>query len=90
MRASLRLQTMALVKLPVGYKCRLFGSSRNSLGFGKYGCDYSDGYSTNSIPPRTPVEGEVSATAAESSAVHMTVISNDEDKSTLALPIGIE
>jgi hypothetical protein len=47
---------MAPVKLPVGYKCRLFGSSRNSLGLGEYGCD-NDGRSANSIPPGTPAEG---------------------------------
>jgi hypothetical protein len=45
---------MAPVKLPVEYKCRLFGSSRNSLGLGEYGCDHSDWRSANSIPLGTP------------------------------------
>jgi hypothetical protein len=81
---------MVPVKLPVGYKCRLFGSSRNSLGLGEYGCDYNDGRSTNSIPPGTPIEGEVNAMAAGPSAVHVTVISSNEDKSTPTLLIGIE
>ena len=84
--ASLRLQTMAPVKLLVGYKCRLFGSSRNSLGLGEYGCDGS----FMSIPPRTPAEGEVNAAAVGPSALHVTVISSEEDHSTPALPIGIE
>jgi hypothetical protein len=88
--ASLRLQTMAPVKLPVGYKCRLFGSSRNSLGLGGYGCDHSDGRSANSIPPRTPAEGEVNAAPAGPSAVQVTVISSDDDKSSPTLLIGIE
>jgi hypothetical protein len=81
---------MAPVKLPVNYKCRLFGSSRNSLGLGEYGCDYNDGRSANSIPPGTPIEGEVNVVATGPSAVHVTVISSDEDKSTPALLIGIE
>jgi hypothetical protein len=80
---------MAPVKLPVGYKFRLFGSSRNSLGLGEYGCD-NDGRSTNSIPPGTPAEGEVNVVAAVPSAVHVTMISSDEDKSTPAVLIGIE
>jgi hypothetical protein len=88
--ASLRLQTMAPVKLLVGYKCRLFGSSRNSLGLGEYGCDHRDGHNTNSIPPGTPVEGEVNVVAAGPSVVHVTVISSDDDKSSPTLPIGIE
>jgi hypothetical protein len=81
---------MVPVKLPVGYKCRLFGSSRNSLGLGEYGHDHSDGHSANSIPPGTPAEGEVNAVLARPSAVHVIVISSDEDKSTPTLPIGIE
>jgi hypothetical protein len=79
---------MALVKLLVGYKYRLFGSSRNSLGLREYGCDYNDERSANSIPPGTPAKGEVNAMAA--SAVLVIVISSDEDKSTPALLIDIE
>jgi hypothetical protein len=54
--ASLRLQTMVPVKLQIGYKCRLFNSSRNSLGLGEYGYDHSDWRSANSIPTGTPAE----------------------------------
>ena len=78
------------MKLPISYKCRLFDSSRNSLDLGEYGYDYSDGHSVNSIPSRILVEGEVNAVAVGPLAVHVTVISNNEDKSILALPIGIE
>jgi hypothetical protein len=81
---------MAPVKLPVGYKCRLFGSSRNSLGLREYGCDYNDGRSASSIPPGTPAEGEVNAVATGPSAIHVTVISSDKDKSTPALLNCIE
>ena len=87
---SLHLQTMALVKLPVEYKCRFFGSSRNSLGPGEYGCDHCNGCSTTSIPPKTPAEGEVNAAPARPLAIHRIVISKDNNKSSLALPIGIE
>jgi hypothetical protein len=88
--ASLRLQTMAPMKLPVEYKYRLFGSSKNSLGLGEYGCTHSNDRSTNSIPPGTPAEGEVNAAAAGPSAVHVTMISNNDNKSSPTLPIGIE
>jgi hypothetical protein len=49
----MRLQAMTLVKLPVGYKCRLFGLSRNSLGRGEYSYDHGDGHKIEFRPPKT-------------------------------------
>jgi hypothetical protein len=47
---------MAPLKLPQGYRCKLFGSSRNSLGLGDY--EPQDCSSTQLLPPMTPVEVE--------------------------------
>jgi hypothetical protein len=81
---------MAPVKLHVGYKCRLFGSSRKSLGLGEYSIDHGEGRSTNSTPPGTPVDRENNVVDVEPSAMHVTVISSNTDGSTPALPICIE
>jgi hypothetical protein len=81
---------MAPVKLHVGYKCRLFGSSRKSLGLGEYSIDHGEGRSTNSTPPGTPVDRENNVVDVEPSAMHVTVISSNTDGSTPALPICIK
>ena len=86
--ANLCLQTMALVKLPVVYKCRLFGSSRNLLGLGEYSIDNGEGCNTESIPLGTPAKCE--NTVGKPLAMHVIVISNNNDGSTIALPICIE
>jgi hypothetical protein len=78
------------MKLPIGYKYRLFGSSRNSLGLGEYSIDHGEGRSTESTPPGTPADCEKNAVASEPSAMHVIVISSDTDGSTLVLPMCIE
>jgi hypothetical protein len=89
LHANLRLQTMAPVKLPRSFKCRLFGSSRNSLGLGKYSIDHGKGRSTNSTPPGTPIDRK-NVVAGEPSAMYVTVISSDTDGSIPMLPMCIE
>ena len=81
---------MAPVKLLVGYKCRLFGSSRNLLGLGEYSIDHSEERSIESTPLGTPTECENNVVAAKPSAMHVIVISTNNDGHAMALPICIE
>lgn len=78
---------MALVKLPIGYKCRLFGSTKNSLYLREYNYDYSYGYSIEFLPPKIPAKGEMGDVAREPLAVHVTMFSTNNDGSTPALSI---
>jgi hypothetical protein len=70
--ANLYLQIMAPVKLPIGYKCRLFDLSRNLLGLRDYSIDPDKGCNTESTPLRILVECENNAAAGEPSVVHVT------------------
>jgi hypothetical protein len=79
-----------MVKLPVGYKCRLFGSSKNSLYLREYNYDHGDGCSTEFLPPGIPTKDEMGDVAREPLAVHITMFSTDNDGSTPVLPICLE
>ena len=80
---------MVPVKLPGGFKCRLFGSSKNLLGLSEYSIDHGEGRSTNSTPPETPIDHK-NAVAGKPSTMHVIVISSDTDRSTPALLMCIE
>jgi hypothetical protein len=69
--------------VPQGFRCRLFGSTVSSLDLGEHVGESS----TQLLPLRTPVEGEVTGAACDGSRKAVTVLSNDNEGSTALRPI---
>ena len=74
---------MAPLKLPQGFRCRLFGSTASSLDLTENVVESS----TQLLPPMTPVEGEVAGAACDGSADPLIVLSTDNEGSTALRPI---
>lgn len=78
------LRLMAPLKLPQGFRYRLFGSTSNSIDLGEYGVGES---STQILLPRTATEDEVGGATSIALGEPLIVLSNDNEGSTILRPI---
>lgn len=72
--------------MPQGFQCRLFGSTLNSIDLEEYGVGE---LSTQMLPPRIPIKGEVVGTACIASGEPLIVLSSEIEGSTALRPISL-
>ena len=76
-------ELMEPLKLPQGFRCKLFGSNVSLLDLEEHVRESS----TQLLPPMIPVEGEVVGVACDGSGHAMIVLSSDNEGSIALHPI---